>query len=162
MKGNIRLLLKFVAGKTLTKREITKLMKFAATRKSHTLYEYLLKEYDPFLNVPFSGEYPEKNFLDEGRGMGTIKPCRILENQKHKVFEEVFFNDSNKLSSALHFDKKQDELIRNTDTEAPRIVNVVEGEYLTVLHYEFLNLKKLSAGSAYPALEAKTLDFTRI
>jgi hypothetical protein len=160
MISNIKLILNFVTGKDITGNEIRILVRLAASHQNHQLYEYLLKKYDPFLDLPFSNKYPRKTFLDDRKGLETLIPYRVLESQTQKVFEKVYFNESKKLRSVLHLDEKQDELQDHRAQKNPRIVEVVKGEYLTVVHYEFCELNKLPAAQAYPLLKARALELS--
>jgi len=160
MIDNIKISLKFITGRAITKTELKKMAGFIASYQNHIAFEYLLKKYDPSLDLSYSSDFSGKTFIPEGRGWGTLKPYRILENKNKnkKFFEKIFFSTSKNLASAVYFDDHYEELAENKSIKSPRIVKMIQGEILTILHYEYWDLDKLPPDTAYPVLKAKTLE----
>ena len=161
MITTIKIIFKIFAGIELRGGELKSVIGLAASRNKQRIFEYLLKKFDPALDLSYCQDFPNKSFLNEGRGLGTLKPYRMLENGDTKVFEKIFFNYSKNLASAVYFDRHQEKLLADKAIKAPRLRDTIKGKNLTILLYEFWNLEKLPEDSAYPVLKSKTMELCR-
>jgi len=160
MTDNLKIIIKIFTGKPLRADELKSLIILSGP-SSHRVFEFLVKRYDPSLDLSYYGSFSRKTFLNEGRGWGTLKPYRILENGKTRVFEKIFFNNSKNLASALYFAENQNSLLKDKAIQAPRLVETVKGKNLTILLYEFWDLEKIPFVDTYSALKTKTLELCR-
>jgi len=160
MINNIKSLFKILSGKEIRGEELKSLV-YSMGSGNHSIFEYFVKKYDPSVSLSYCSNYSEKLFLNEGRGWGTLKPYRILNDGKTKVFEKIFFNNSNNLTSALFFAEHQDRLLQDTAIKAPRLVEKIKGERLTILLYAFWDLEKIPSKDTCTELKSKTLDLCK-
>ncbi|KEO71749.1 hypothetical protein [Anditalea andensis] len=161
MSENIKIFIKLLLGKDLRGREFKQLIDLIAPLKNQKVFELLVRKFDPSLKWTYVDTMTSKRFLDQGKGLGTLKPYRVLKDNKTKVFEKIFFNTSHNLKAALFFDKNKGLLLNNLNIRSPRLISTYSGENLTVLLYEYWDLYKLPIESAYEVLKAKTLELSQ-
>jgi len=153
--------LKLLIGLSISDREFKDLIRPIAARNSHYLFELILKKYDPSLNLNYSKLYPKKDFINEGRGAGILKPNRILSRSSAKVFEKVFFNHSPGLSRNLMFSEMAQDKFMKDQIIYPAIEEIIKGEKFTIILFEFLDLKRIPSGTEYEKLKATTYNMLR-
>jgi len=153
---SIRLFLGF----SITVREFKDLIKPIALRNWHYLFEKTIIKYDPSLNLIYSKLYEKKEFINEGRGAGILKPNRILSSSTGKVFEKIFFNDSPGLSRNLMFNESVSDRVSEKNIRYPEIREIIKGEKLTVILFEYLDLVRIPMGEEYDVLKATTFKMS--
>jgi len=162
MTSKLLAFIKLLNGFSITVREFKDLIRTVAARNWHSLFEFILRKYDRSINLDYTKSYPEKKFLDEGRGAGILKPNRVLSSSADRIFEKIFFNDSPGLSRNLMFNEISTDRLTKNHIKYPEIKEIIKGDKLTIVLFEYLDLIRIPQGEEYKVLKATTfnmLDF---
>lgn len=80
-----------------------------------------------------------KTFINTGSGV-----VRKVKVNDKTLIEKVFFTNSIDYSKAKYFDENIRPVLKENGVECTTINNVYEGEIISLIYYEFIDLKKLN------------------
>jgi len=126
-------------------------------RNNHLLFEWMLRRYDPSLDLTYCRSATGKAFINKGSGSGTIKPYRSFNKGNVRYFEKIFFGDAPELKSISDFYGRRSELACPHQIQCPSLLGIIKGNKLTVVLYEYRMLETIADGREYEALKTGAL-----
>lgn len=109
----------------------------AAEDKNHIFYDALLRSFLPEL------KYDSAEFIGNGIGGSSLNAFRKIKIGEELLFEKVYFSNHRDLQAVLWVDQLPENSIR-----IPKIKNVLEGDFLTAVYFEYFELIPLENTSA--------------
>ncbi|WP_205623517.1 phosphotransferase [Anditalea andensis] len=141
--------------------DLNDLLRTISIQKQHPLFEFCLSRADYTLDLSYCKSHPSKEFIYAGRGHHTIKPYRILGERKKRLFEKIFYTDSQDARANIAFYENHKEWLKNTDITIPRCKDIIIGEKFTAFLFEYLDLQPLYSGREYQSLKKATFSLCK-
>lgn len=132
---------RLLLGRFISHKELKKIIELSLRiNKSHLLYQFLIKQYDPSLRFIKS---KETSFVGKGSGGGSLDTYRKVVVENQEFFEKIYFNNSVEYSKTLYFYKNIFHTLQNDTLKIPFLKKIIKGNKLSVFYYEFVHLEKL-------------------
>lgn len=101
-------------------------------------YNELLSLYVPDWDLKIKNS----EFIGKGEGWSNLKNYRKIETADDLLFEKVYFSSENELKTVLWVDENLKQILNKKGIKIPEIRKVYSGPVLTIVYFEFIELKK--------------------
>jgi len=126
--------------------ELELLSRIIPYTRDHEAYELLIKSFDGGIEFP---QVSLKLFYGEGNGPGSLNSYRKLQLSSGFLFEKVYCSGAINQKKIEWFYKIIEPVFNCGVLKIPRIMSIQNGEKLTILYFDFLELEKVSKIQAY-------------
>lgn len=120
--------------------ELKRIFDAVAIANNHKYYSNLLKRFINEWNL----EILSAEFVGVGAGSCSLSSYRKVKIKQEMLHEKVYFSSHHEMAKIFWFQKNLAELVADSGIVLPPVYKIFNGEILTVVYSEYLNLKKLT------------------
>ncbi len=161
LHGQFSAELRYRLGFGLSFEVLKQLGRSCAARGDASLYEKLIRKYDPQLRLP-SGLQFERFVGFNGKGENTLDSFRILRCGERKVFEKFYLNGSVDWAKVSFFMNYHAGAIDPATVLIPNIITSVSGGGLVVSHSEYVDVRNVSPSEYFGLALACIQELSRL
>lgn len=113
------------------------------TLKSNKKYDEFLKTLCPSLNLNYDSAHFLEMLPNEGVGLSSLGVFRKLNVSNEYFFEKIYLSLHPALKKVEFFHHSVTPYLKQ-DINSPKIRHIFKGNYITVVYYDFFDLKKIN------------------
>ncbi|OOG22025.1 hypothetical protein B1C78_15550 [Thioalkalivibrio denitrificans] len=110
----------------------------------HELYERLLADFDPCVDLHHATSAKAASFVGVGGGSESLHAYRIIEINGERLFEKVYRADSPSFQNILWFQNHLQDRLLSSNIRAPTIRMLSRSQRLAAVYYECIDIHPIS------------------